>query len=308
MNSAKRRATAVFGALVAMAGFEHGLGETLQGGVRPSKWMFPSWPDVPALDPVAGEPAMTLIPNLLIAGLATMAVSSAFLIVVLTRLGGGRTPVTLAFLSVALLLVGGGFFPPLFGLAVAAAATRLPAVGPAVGPASGERRGSGVLVAYASKYGATQQIAEAVAGVLRDRDRVVDVLPCREVDDTSGYHAVVLGTALYLGSPMNDADRFLERNRRALASRPVAVFVSGPIGPVDDTARQQLRHALNQHPWLTPTTTTVFGGRFDPAVLKGKERLLTALPASPLHALGARDARDWDAIHQWADELAPALD
>lgn len=112
MNSAKRRTAAVFGALVAMAGFEHGLGETLQGSVRPSPWMFPSWPDVRALDAVAGEPAMTLIPNLLIAGLATMAVSLIFLIVVLTRLGRRRTPVMLAFLSVSLLLVGGGFFPP----------------------------------------------------------------------------------------------------------------------------------------------------------------------------------------------------
>jgi menaquinone-dependent protoporphyrinogen oxidase len=303
MNSAKKRATAVFGALVAIAGFEHGLGETLQGNVRPSTWMFPSWQDVPALDAVAGEPAMTLIPNLLIAGLVTMAVSLAFLIVVLRRLGRGWTPVTLAFLSVSLLLVGGGFAPPLLGLAVAAAATRFTAVG----PASGKRRGTGVLVTYASKYGATREIAEAVAGTLRDRGRVVDVLPCRQVDDASGYDAVVLGAALYLGSPMNDAETFLERNRQALVSRPVAVFASGPIGPVDDTARQQLRHALEQHPWLTPTATAVFGGRFDPAPLRGKDRLLTALPASPLHGLGARDDRDWTAIHEWADDLAPTL-
>lgn len=303
MNSVKKRAALVLGVLVAAAGFEHGVGEMLQGSGPPPSWMFPSWPDVPALASAAGEPAMTLIPNLLISGLLTVATSLVILAVVVRRLGRGWAPVTLALLSALLLLVGGGFVPPLLGLAVAAAATRVKATD-AVSVNGGR---TGVLVTYASKYGATKQIAEAVAGDLRDRGRVVDLLPCRQVGDASGYDAVVVGAALYLGAPIHEAEAFLERHRQALASQPVAVFASGPIGPVDDTARQQLRHALKRHDWLTPTATAVFGGRFDPALLRGKDRLLTGLPASPLHGLGPRDERDWTAIRAWTDDLASAL-
>ena len=122
MKGTTRRIGTGLGILAALAGFEHGLGEALQGHVAPSDWMFPSWPDVAALDPLGGEPAMSLIPDLLVTGVVTMVVSGALLAVVLHRRQDLRTRLTTALLSVALLLVGGGFFPPLFGLVAAALA------------------------------------------------------------------------------------------------------------------------------------------------------------------------------------------
>ena len=73
--------------------------------------------------------------------------------------------------------------------------------------------GTGLLVAYASKYGATREIAEVVADTLRYGGRPVDVMAVRDVRDPSAYDAVVLGSALYLGAPLHDADTFLERHR-----------------------------------------------------------------------------------------------
>jgi len=51
----------------------------------------------------------------------------------------------------------------------------------------------------------------------------------------------------------------------------------------------------------------MFVGAYDPAKLRFADRLLTKLPASPLHGLGAHDDRDWRAIGEWADETAEAL-
>ena len=47
----------------------------------------------------------------------------------------------------------------------------------------------------------------------------------------------------------------------------------------------------------------MFVGKFDPAQLRGCDKLLRMLPASPLHGLGPHDDRDWEAIGAWADEL-----
>ncbi len=46
-----------------------------------------------------------------------------------------------------------------------------------------------VLVAYATKYGSTQEIAEAVGAVLREHGLRTEVRPVREVRTLDGYSA-----------------------------------------------------------------------------------------------------------------------
>ena len=55
-----------------------------------------------------------------------------------------------------------------------------------------------VLVAYATRYGSTQEAAEAVAATLRERGLEAEVRPAREVRSLDGYNAVVLGAPLYM--------------------------------------------------------------------------------------------------------------
>ena len=56
-----------------------------------------------------------------------------------------------------------------------------------------------VLVCAASKYGATSQIAQAVADVLAEHGCEVTVLPPQEVGAVEEFDAVVLGSAVYQG-------------------------------------------------------------------------------------------------------------
>lgn len=58
----------VFGALAGMGGFAHGIGEILQGNVATDGIWIESWTEGPIAANMGGEPAMTIIPNLLIAG------------------------------------------------------------------------------------------------------------------------------------------------------------------------------------------------------------------------------------------------
>jgi menaquinone-dependent protoporphyrinogen oxidase len=166
-----------------------------------------------------------------------------------------------------------------------------------------------VLVAYGSRYGSTREVAETVVATLRERGLEAELKPARAVCSLEGYDGVVLGTPLYLGALHKDVRALLERNRESLAERPLAVFALGPVKAGDglDGSREQLFAALAKAPAPTPVATGVFVGAYDPARLGLRDRLLAALPASPLHGEPAHDERDWDAIRAWAREVSGGL-
>lgn len=170
--------------------------------------------------------------------------------------------------------------------------------------------GDTVLVAYATKYGSTQEVAEAVADVLKESGLPVDLQPARAVRSLADYRAVVLGTPLYIGKMLNDAQRFLTKHKAALEQRPVAVFILGPTKDDEEdwqAVRTQVDQVMANLPWLKPKALEVFGGALDPAKLRFPDSLMSKLPASPLHNAPAMDARDWPAIRAWAGKLADQL-
>ena len=73
-----------------------------------------------------------------------------------------------------------------------------------------------VLVGYATRYGSTQEVAEAVAATLRERGLEVDLQPMRQVHTIDQYRAVVLGAPLYMFHWHKDALHFLTQYREAL--------------------------------------------------------------------------------------------
>jgi len=116
-----------FGIIAGLAGLEHGYFEILQGNTRPVSLMFASMGPPCAPDKIwnACEPAMTILPNLLVTGALTIILGLLILIwsaAFVQRKNGGSI---LILLSVVLLLVGGGFFPPLIGIIGGAAGTQI---------------------------------------------------------------------------------------------------------------------------------------------------------------------------------------
>jgi menaquinone-dependent protoporphyrinogen oxidase len=153
-----------------------------------------------------------------------------------------------------------------------------------------------VLVAYATKNGSTQQVAEAIAAALRERDAQVVILPARSVrEPVTGYDLVVLGAPLYSGRWHRDAHRFLRRHRRQLPSVPLAVFGMGPRSDTEDAwqrSRAQLDRALAKRDGLAPIAVTVFGG-VDP-------------PGPSKHP--RRDLRNWETIQAWGTQALVTAD
>ncbi|HYO44850.1 MAG TPA: flavodoxin domain-containing protein [Candidatus Limnocylindrales bacterium] len=172
-----------------------------------------------------------------------------------------------------------------------------------------------VLVAYASRHGSTQGIAERIAARLGQDGVEAVARPAAEVRDAAAYDAFVVGGAAYMFHWLKDATAFVKRNRAVLAARPTWLFSSGPVGPdtVDKDGRdvlettvpkefEELRAAVN------PRGERVFFGAIDPAArpIGIAERLMAVMPASR-DAIPKGDFRDWAAIDAWADEIAASL-
>ena len=107
---------ATCGALAGVGGITHGIGEMLQGSHPPEAIVFDSWAQGPIADNLGGEPAMSLIPNLRVTGIVTIAVSLVVVVWSLSFLRRRHAGTVLVLLSVAMLAVGGGFGPPIVGM------------------------------------------------------------------------------------------------------------------------------------------------------------------------------------------------
>jgi len=163
-----------------------------------------------------------------------------------------------------------------------------------------------VLVAYATKYGGTAEIAEKIGEVLEAAGLRVDVLPVAGVSDLTPYRAVVLGSAVYVGQWRKEAVRFVKVNEATLAERPLWLFSSGPTGEGDPVALldgwrlpQVLRPVIDR---ILPRDITVFHGVVDLQKLNVVYRWMLKNVKAP-----AGDFRDWDAITSWATAIADEL-
>jgi menaquinone-dependent protoporphyrinogen oxidase len=163
-----------------------------------------------------------------------------------------------------------------------------------------------VLVAYATKYGATAEIAEKIGQVLDQAGLSTDVKPVKLVRDLSPYQAVVLGSAVYIAQWRKEAVKFLQANEKHLAEMPVWLFSSGPAGkgdPVELLQGWRLPKAVQPIvDRIEPRGITVFHGYVNVDKMNFLERTMIKNVGSP-----TGDFRDWEAITSWANAIASEL-
>jgi menaquinone-dependent protoporphyrinogen oxidase len=167
--------------------------------------------------------------------------------------------------------------------------------------------GKKILVTYASKYGATAEIARRIGEVLCQAGLPVDVTPVDQVKDINEYAAVILGSALYINKWLKGAETFLKANESSLAVRPVWIFSSGPTDegdPVKLVGGQRLPPALEPVvERIHPRDIAVFHGYNNLEKMNFMEKF--AIKRIVKKSFG--DFRDWDMIVTWSNQIAYAL-
>ena len=166
-----------------------------------------------------------------------------------------------------------------------------------------------ILVTYATRYGSTQEVAEAIAATLRESGLEVDIQPMRKVQTLAGFRAIVMGAPLFIGRWHKDTEKFLSLHQEALTQRPVAIFTLGPAQSKEKDWGLCTPNWIEngEIPLAHPGRAELFGGKYDPAKLHFFDKLLASFPASPLYQMPASDLRDWTAIRTWANNLITVL-
>jgi menaquinone-dependent protoporphyrinogen oxidase len=163
-----------------------------------------------------------------------------------------------------------------------------------------------VLVAYATKYGATAEIAEKIGEVLRQAGLPTDVLSADEVSDLTPYQTVVLGSAVYIGKWRKQAVKFLQTNEKILAERQVWLFSSGPTGegePVELLQGWRFPKALQPiADRIQPRDIVVFHGDVNMNKLNIIDKWMIKNVKAPVG-----DFRDWQAVTAWGTTIADVL-
>lgn len=165
---------------------------------------------------------------------------------------------------------------------------------------------SKVLVAFATKYGATGEIAERIGSVIRDAGLTVDVMPVHRVRGLEGYSVVVLGSAVYIGQWRREASGFLKANEKALAGMPVWLFSSGPTGKGEPSVLLEgWRFPKALQPIadrIGPREIALFHGALDIDRVGFVEKWMVKNVKGELG-----DFRDWESIESWAKGIADAV-
>jgi menaquinone-dependent protoporphyrinogen oxidase len=171
-----------------------------------------------------------------------------------------------------------------------------------------ERGMNRVLVAYASRYGSTAEVAREIGGVLTQAGLAADVLAVEQVRDLGPYGAIVLGTAIRMEKPLKPTMTFVAKHHEELARIPAALFSLG-VHMRHDTPENRDRTRRYLAPLLAslprPIHLGFFGGKVDYARIGPFWRFIASHDKSGEMAEG--DWRDWEAIRRWAGELVPLL-
>lgn len=163
-----------------------------------------------------------------------------------------------------------------------------------------------VLVAYASRYGATEGIAARIAERIANSDIAVELLQVDAVRSLDGYDAVVFGAPVYDQSWPPEAEQFVTQHGDALAARPLWLFSVGSFGDtkrvIGPLTHKEPRRIAEVRSLVGPRDYRVFQGVIQKHQWPFWSRVL-------FHAFGGRfgDHRDWPVIDAWADQIAVAL-
>lgn len=166
-----------------------------------------------------------------------------------------------------------------------------------------------ILVTYASRFGSTAGVAEAIGTTLTEHGAAVDVLPMRDVRDLAPYQAVVAGSAINGGEWLPEAMQFMRAHQAALRQKSFAAFLVCMTLTMKNGAYRE--HVAT---WFAPVRALVppvseglFAGALD---IKKIPSFADRLKFKLSVAFGfwrEGDHRDWNAIRVWADELYPRL-
>jgi menaquinone-dependent protoporphyrinogen oxidase len=169
------------------------------------------------------------------------------------------------------------------------------------------KTGKKVLVTYASKYGSSGGVADAIGKELCTKGVNADVVLIKNTSNVGSYQGVVIGSAIYMGKWMSEAVNFVKKNQDILRQMPVAYFLVCMTlsQPTEKNRAQVLSYMdpiLKAVPEIKPVGIGTFAGALDYSNLSWLKKTIMKSKGAP-----EGDFRDWTAVRTWAEGLCSSL-
>lgn len=128
------------------------------------------------------------------------------------------------------------------------------------------------LIAYSTKYGATKDCAERIAGRLPGQVALAD-LDSGTAVDLAPYDTVVVGTSIYIGKPRKAARDFCKRNQAVLLGKRLGLYLCC-IQDLEQPIKAQLASAFPKALIAHASAMEALGGTVDFEKLGRADRVI----------------------------------
>jgi len=151
------------------------------------------------------------------------------------------------------------------------------------------------LILYATKYGATGEVARRIAD--RIEDAAVYDLKQNDIPPVAGFDRVIIGSPVYAGTIRKEVKAFVSQNADALHGKAVGLFLAG-LSP----ERGKACFDANFPPDVLQSAkaTGCLGGIFDPKKAGAMERFIMKMVA---RQSGYTDTIDDNKIEQFVEAM-----
>ena len=179
-----------------------------------------------------------------------------------------------------------------------------------------------VLIAYGSRWGSTEEIADRLAGFLGEEGVEADLLDVkkdRRWPSLEGYDGVMVGSSVKVTKWMREPLQFLRRKADELRGKKVALFVSCMSMLTDpDHARTDLLEKVAESTGVEAVLMEAFGpvidmgpgsrmGFLDKKIAQSVMLGLSKDKGLEFDADGRNDLRDWERVKDFAHRFAESL-
>ncbi len=101
-----------------------------------------------------------------------------------------------------------------------------------------------ILIAYATRYGATEKIAKKISEYIIGECTLVNI--ANDVVDVTLYDRVIIGTSVYAFRANSAFKKFIKKQKQALLSRPLAVYLCGIMGEDEPLSLDMKKNILGE--------------------------------------------------------------